>query len=68
MVKLLKLFVAQGQWKSKKQRSSGKNFLESDFRAEHLRVIYDLYDDKIVKEYLTGNLKPKDPVLFSQFD
>jgi methionyl-tRNA formyltransferase len=34
------------------QKSSGKLFLERDFRPEHLRLIYDLYDDNIVKYYL----------------
>ena len=44
-----------------KQTSSGKNFLTRDFIPQHLRVIYDLYDDALVDAYLDGKITPKDP-------
>lgn len=39
-----------------KQSTSGKLFLNSDWRPEHLRVIYDLYDDAIVDAVLNQEL------------
>ncbi len=46
-----------------KQKGNGKLFLGRDWRPEHLQVIYDLYDDKIVDMYLNGALRPKEPNL-----
>ena len=66
-VKLLELYEATGQWQSYRQKASGKNFLVSDFSPEHLRVIYDLYQDNIVDCYLDGQLKSKEPKLIRQF-
>ena len=45
------------------QKSSGRLFRNIDFRPEHLRIIYDQYDDNIVDYYLNGDLKPKKPIL-----
>lgn len=67
MVKLLKLFEKQKQFQRFVQKSSGKNFLSSDFKPEHLRMIYDVYNDDIVKHYLKGDLKSKKPILKTQF-
>lgn len=39
-----------------KQRKNGKLFLEKDWRPEHLRLIYEVYNDKIVDEYLRGRI------------
>lgn len=36
------------------QRRNGKLFLARDWKPEHLRLIYDLYGDKIVDQYLDG--------------
>ena len=44
-----------------RQTSRGKNFLTRDFMPQHLRVIYDLYDDAIVDAYLDGKVKPLEP-------
>jgi methionyl-tRNA formyltransferase len=43
------------------QRSAGKLFLERDFQAQHLRVIYDLYQNRIVDEWLSGRLGTTQP-------
>lgn len=67
MVKLLKIFAASGEWRRHKQKGTGKNFLGSDFKAEHLRVIYDLFNDDMVKEYLAGRLHSRTPNLVRQF-
>ena len=66
MLELLKVFQKQGIWQVSKQRSSGKNFLQKDFRPEHLRVNYDLFDDQMVGEYLEGRLHCQKPILVRQ--
>ena len=64
-------------WKSEKgfkgvlQKTSGRNWRGVDFHASQLRVIYDLYQDKIVDSYLSGALSSRNPKLIScinQFD
>lgn len=67
MIKLLEIKKSGGVWKNFKQIGTGKNFLASDFKPEHLRVIYTLFDDKIVGEYLKGNIDSKNPKLRRQF-
>lgn len=34
------------------QKRNGKLFLTTDFRAEHLRLVYELFEDKIIDLYL----------------
>ena len=62
-VNLLSVLEEQGRWKGHKQKGSGKNFLASDFRPEHLRVIYDNFNDDMVKQYFDGSLKSRNPKL-----
>ena len=38
---------------------------ERDFHPSHLRVIYDLFEDKMVDSYLSGELEQSRPNLFS---
>lgn len=66
-IKLMEIYQSEGVWKRHKQRSTGKNFLSSDFKPEHLRVIYNVFDDDMVKRYLEGTLISKQPQLFYQF-
>lgn len=47
------------------QKTSGRNWRGEDFQASHLRVIYDLYQDKIVDTYLSGSLSKRVPKLVS---
>ena len=44
-----------------RQNSDGKNFLMRDFMPQHLRVIYDLFDDGLVDAYLRGEIRPEEP-------
>ena len=53
------------KWKFYSQKKIGKLFFESDFHPSHLRLIYDQYNDKIVDEYLKGNLATKRPKLIN---
>lgn len=64
-VSLLKTF---GNWKTYTQKpEAGKNFLESDFKPQHLRLIYNVYNNDIVKRYLNGEIKSKPVKLYRQF-
>ena len=63
--KLMKLYATKGAFSYFKQTSTGKLFLTTDFHASHLRVIYDLYQNKIVDEFLVGNLRCKYPEIIS---
>jgi len=65
--KLLNRYAADGKWDLRTQKSTGKNFLYRDFRPEHLRVNYDLFNDRMVESYLAGNLTDRRPKLVRQF-
>lgn len=67
IVTLLKLFQKNKTWNTFKQKGTGKNFLSNNFKPEHLRVIYDLFQNNLVEQYLNNNLSCKKPKLFRQF-
>ena len=63
-----KLVGMYPNWKHYAQKpESGKNFLESDFKPQHLRMIYNVYDNNIVNKYLEGEIKSKSPNLKRQW-
>jgi len=64
---LLKIYKKNGTWIYHKPKGTGRNFLENDFRPEHLRVIYNIFNNDMVKQYLEGNLNCKKPNLVHQF-
>ncbi len=66
-VKLLSIFEKKGSWDRFEQKSTGKNFLYSDFMPEHLRVIYDLFNDDLVDHFLLKKIKSSEPKLLKQF-
>lgn len=66
-LQLLDIFERKGGWSTRPQKATGKNFLASDFKPEHLRVIYNLFDDDMVRQYLEGKLPCKQPKLYRQF-
>lgn len=66
-IALLGILAERAELRSEPQRGTGKKFLASDFRVEHLRVIYGLFDDDIVKCYLDGQLRCQTPRLVRQF-
>jgi len=68
LMHLLELAGARKPWRTFSQKGTGKNFLSSDFRPEHLRVIYNLYKNDIVRRYLDGDLKCPIPGLQRQFE
>ena len=63
IVKILKKFDKEKKLNSQFQKTSGRLWLAKDFKPIHLRVIYDLFENKIVDEYLSGNLDKDVPDL-----
>jgi folate-dependent phosphoribosylglycinamide formyltransferase PurN len=49
------------------QRASGKLWLDRDFRPEHLRLVYETYENRVVDAYLRGDISPREPSLIRQF-
>jgi len=64
---LLRMFQEKGYWATRKQKATGKNYLSSDFRPQHLRVIYNVFANDMVRCYLCGELPCKAPVIYRQF-
>ena len=50
-----------------RQKITGRLFLERDFEAHHLRALYDLFRDRLVEEWLDGNLGTRLPKLVRAF-
>ena len=63
--KLISHWKVKKKFKGKIQNISGRNWRENEFHASQLRVIYDLFKDKIVDNYLSKALDQKKPKLFS---
>jgi len=66
-VQLLRIFQEKGEWRAHRPQGEGKYFLSSDFKPEHLRVIYNLFDDDLAKHSLEGRLRAEAPQLIRQF-
>ncbi len=49
------------------QKTYGKVFMASDWRAEHLSLIYNTYEDKIVDAVLDGTIIGRQPKLVDVF-
>ena len=62
---IISFWKKKGKFQGKVQNQTGRNWRESDFHASQLRLIYDLFDEKIVDYYLSGTLEQKKPKLFS---
>jgi methionyl-tRNA formyltransferase len=67
-VVLLEHLTNEGSLPLTEQTSAGKLFRSDDFDAHHLRVIYDLYDNDMVDEYLDGNLGDHEPSVVDALD
>jgi methionyl-tRNA formyltransferase len=63
--KIFSFWKKSREFNGKSQKISGRNWRNEDFHASQLRIIYDLYQDKIVDNYLSGNLSNRRPKLFS---
>jgi len=66
-IDLVHFHIQYGKWINYPQKTSGKNFLDSDFHPVQFRLIYNTFSDRIVDYYLDGKLKLKTPKLINQF-
>ena len=66
-IKLIEKFYQNKTLIKYKQKATGKNFLTNDFKPEHLRMIYNVYNNNIVDYYINGSLKCRQPKLIKQF-
>lgn len=64
---LLEMFCAGEPVLKKANKTTGKLWLAKDWRPEHLRVIYEFFDDDIVDAYLDGHLCNYAPNFHRQF-
>jgi folate-dependent phosphoribosylglycinamide formyltransferase PurN len=63
---LVRLFVhraTHGSFAGQTQKTTGRLYLSTQFRAAHLRLIYDQFNNRIVDEYLAGKLGMHQPKL-----
>lgn len=63
--KIIDYFESNKTLKAVTLKNSGKLFLGSEFIPQHLRVIYNLYNDNIVDKFLDKQINPKEPKLIS---
>ena len=63
--KIIKHWSKSASFNGKIQKTSGRNWREKDFHSSHLRIIYDLFNDKIVDKYLYGFFNQKKPKIIS---
>ena len=66
IVPLLSSIKKSNKLKGVTQKSTGKLWLKKDWAPQHLKMIYGLYEDKIVNAYLDGDLAQNKPHLIQQ--
>ncbi len=49
------------------QKNTGKLWLKKDWKPEHLQLIYEFYNDKVVNMYLDGKFEKDEPKIFDNF-
>ncbi|WP_087569409.1 formyltransferase family protein [Paenibacillus sp. MY03] len=67
LVKILNLRKDGHKFEGTPQKNSGKLFLNSDWEPTHLRVIYQLFDNDIVDQFLDGRIQSEAPNLVRAF-
>lgn len=67
LVKTLQMLEDGQALPREKQKSNGKLFLARDWKPQHLRLLYNTFDNDIVDRYLDGELKPAEPALIRAF-
>jgi folate-dependent phosphoribosylglycinamide formyltransferase PurN len=64
---LISLLEVKGKLKKHGHKTTGRIWTGKDWRPDHLRIIYEFYNDKIVDLVLEGKIKGKTPRLYRQF-
>jgi methionyl-tRNA formyltransferase len=65
LVHLYRQLDQRGRLELYPQKSTGRLFLTRDFEPHHLRLIYDLYKDRIVDEWINGRLGSRKPKIYN---
>lgn len=63
---ILHILERTGKLQAVKQTGSGKTFKSNDFKPSHLRVIYELFNDDMVRASFDGEVDPSRPEIFTQ--
>jgi folate-dependent phosphoribosylglycinamide formyltransferase PurN len=63
MVKVLELAANGKEVVCTPQKATGKLFLDKDWQPQHLRLIYNMFDDDITDRYLKGEILSENPKL-----
>lgn len=61
LIKIIKLIKNNKKIKSYNQKFYGKSYIGKSFRAVHLKIIYELFNDRIVDYFLLNKNKKKIP-------
>ncbi|MBW7456217.1 formyltransferase family protein [Paenibacillus sepulcri] len=67
LIKLLQLVSEGLPIHAVPQKSNGKLFTSADWRPQHLRMIYNTFNNDIVDQYLDGKLEGAEPKLIKAF-
>tara|TARA_B100001250_G_C19816402_1_gene798663 strand:+ start:6120 stop:6926 length:807 start_codon:yes stop_codon:yes gene_type:complete len=66
--KIIDIYNDKKSLNTKKQNSTGKLWLNSDWTPYHLDIIYNVYNDRIADLYLDGKIDIKKPNIFKQYE
>ena len=67
MTEFIKIISGKSNIKKLAHKTSGRIWTSKDWRPEHLKLIYKVYNDRIVDAYLNGELENRIPKLHRQF-
>lgn len=67
MADLIKVVTEKSNIVKYSHKTSGRIWTSKDWRPEHLKLIYSVYNDRIVDAYLDGEFKNIPPKLHRQF-
>lgn len=64
--KVISKLEKEGRIETKDHKTSGKLWVAKDWRPDHLKLIYEFYNDRIVDLFLSGEISGPEPTLYSQ--
>ncbi len=67
IVDLLKKYKVNGTINSVEQKGTGKLWLKKDWKPEHLILIYEKFNDRIVNMYLSKTISQEKPKIYNNF-
>ena len=67
LIRILEMIESGTAIAPQTQKSSGKLFVGEDWQPQHLRLIYNTFDNDIVDRYLDGEFGHRQPPLIKAF-